>query len=133
MDRIKDFFTQKDAFAAACGIELLDVGEGTARAKLKLEKKHLNSVGVTHGGIIFTLADFVFAAASNSHGTVAVAINANIQYLKAAKEGILYAQAAEVSCGRKIAAYNIEVTDEANDKIAVFQGMVYRKDVRLEI
>jgi acyl-CoA thioesterase len=133
MDKIRDFFRQSDAFAAACGIELLDVGPGTARARLLLKKEHLNSIGVAHGGIIFTLADFVFAAASNSHGTVAVAINANIQYLKAAKEGTLYAQGTEVSCGRKIAAYNIEVTDEANDKIAVFQGMVYRKDAQLPI
>ncbi len=133
MDRIKDFFRQKDAFAASCGIELLEVGEGTATAKLELKKDHLNSVGVAHGGIIFTLADFVFAAASNSHGTVAVAINANIQYLKAAKEETLYARATEISCGRKIASYNIEVTNEAQDKIAVFQGMVYRKDAQLEL
>ena len=133
MDKIKEFFQSKDAFAAGCGIELLQVGQGTAKAKLDLQKEHFNSVGVAHGGIIFTLADFVFAVASNSYGTVAVAINANIRYLKAARTGTLYAQAAEVSCGRKIASYDIVVTDEAQEKIAVFQGMVYRKDVQLEL
>lgn len=133
MDKIKDFFQQNDAFAAACGIELLDVGEGTAKAKLHLKKQHLNGVGVAHGGIIFTLADFAFAAASNSHGTIAVAINANIQYLTAAKDETIYAEAKEISCGRKIASYNIEVTNESKQTIAVFQGMVYRKDAQLEL
>lgn len=131
MEKIKEYFSQKDAFAKKCGIELLDVGKGAAKAKVKLGPEHLNGVGIAHGGIIFTLADYVFAAASNSHGTVAVAINANISYLKAANEGILFAQAKEVSCSRKIASYSIEVTNEQNDVIAVFQGMVYRKDVPL--
>ncbi|MFA5553756.1 MAG: hotdog fold thioesterase [Phycisphaerae bacterium] len=131
MEKIKEFFGQKDAFAKKCGIELLQVGPGTAKASVKLKPDHLNGVGIAHGGIIFTLADYVFAAASNSHGTVAVAINANISYLKAAKEGVLTATAREVSCGRKIACYTIDVADRNNEIIAVFQGMVFRKDAPL--
>ncbi|MGD9110311.1 MAG: PaaI family thioesterase [Phycisphaerales bacterium] len=131
MEKIKSFFEQKDAFARKCGIELLEVGIGTAKAKVKLEPDHMNGVAIAHGGIIFTLADFVFAAASNSHGTVAVAINANISYLKAAQGGVLFAEAREISCSRKIASYAIDVTDEDGNKIAIFQGMVYRKDAPL--
>ncbi len=97
MEKIKEYFSQKDAFARKCGIELLEVGTGSAKARVKLTSEHHNGVGIAHGGIIFTLADYVFAAASNSHGTVAVAINANISYLKAAKDGSLYAQGREVS------------------------------------
>ena len=131
MEKIREFFKKGDLFAKKCGIELLEVGLGTAKAKLQLTKEHLNSVGLAHGGIIFTLADFVFAAASNSHGTVAVAINANISYLKAATEGTLFAEARELSCGRKIASYTVDVTNQDGGKIAVFQGMVYRKDAQL--
>jgi len=68
---------------------------------------------VVHGGAIFTLADLAFAAASNSHGTVAVAINASIWFVTAAREGTLYAEAKEVSRNPKLATYSIQVTDDS--------------------
>jgi len=85
-----------------------------------------------HGGAIFALADLVFAAASNSHGTVAVAINANISFLKASAGGTLFADAREISKNPKLGTYTIDVTNEDGDVIAVFQGMVYRKKDKIE-
>jgi hypothetical protein len=80
-----------------------------------------------------TLADLVFAVASNSHGTVAVAINANISFLKAAGQDTrtLFAEAKEVSRNFKLASYTVRVTDDQDDLIAIFQGMVYRKKDRI--
>jgi acyl-CoA thioesterase len=126
MERMEGFF-QKDRFAQSVGIELLEVSEGRARARLKIEERHLNAVGIVHGAAIFSLADLVFSMASNSHGTVAVAVNAGISFLKAASRGILFAEAEEISKNHKLASYTIRVTDERNDLIAIFQGMVYRK------
>lgn len=126
MQAIWDFF-KKDRFAAHSGIELLEIVEGRAKAKMPIQDCHRNGVGTVHGGAIFTLADLVFAAASNSYGTVAVAINAGIWFVKAAKDGVLYAEAREVSQNPKLAVYAIEVTDDAGDLIAKFEGMVYRK------
>ena len=80
---------QNDRFAARNDIELLEVGPGFARAKMTVHPHHWNGVGTVQGGAIFTLADFAFAAASNSHGTVAVAVNVNISFLKAGREGQL--------------------------------------------
>jgi acyl-CoA thioesterase len=117
----------KDAFAKHNGIELVEIGPGTARAVMRVGAEHLNGVGIVHGAAIFSLADFAFAAASNSHGVVAVAINANISFVKAAKSGILTADAKEQSINRKLATYLIDVTDEEDDLVATFQGMVYRK------
>ena len=126
MQAIWDFF-KNDRFAKHSGIELLEITPGRAKARMKIDDRHLNGVNVVHGGAIFTLADLVFAAASNSHGTVAVAINASIWFVKAAKEGTLYAEAREVSCNPKLAVYSIEVTDDAGELVAKFEGMVYRK------
>ncbi len=126
METIKEFL-KKDKFAKHCGIELLEVTEGKAKAKLDIQGHHLNSAGLVQGGVIFTLADLVFAAASNSHGTIAVAINASISFLKAATEGTLFAEAKEVSINPKLASYSIDVTNDTKEIIAVFQGMVYRK------
>ncbi|NLZ05224.1 MAG: PaaI family thioesterase [Phycisphaerae bacterium] len=126
MRAIKEFF-KNDRFAEHCGIELVEVGEGRAKTRMKIEDRHFNGVNVVHGGAIFSLADLAFAAASNSHGTVAVAINASIWYVKAGLSGTLFANAREVSLNPKLATYSIEVTDDAGEIIAVFEGMVYRK------
>ncbi|MBP8042627.1 MAG: PaaI family thioesterase, partial [Bacteroidales bacterium] len=74
----------KDRFARLLGIELLEVSEGKAISKMEIRDEHLNGVDIAQGGAIFTLADFTLAAAANSHGTVAVVINANINFIKAA-------------------------------------------------
>jgi len=126
MKAIWDFF-KNDRFAKHSGIALLDIGEGRAKAKMVINDSHLNGVNVVHGGAIFTLADLAFAAASNSHGTVAVAINASIWFVTAAREGTLYAEAKEVSRNPKLATYSIQVTDDSGDIVAHFEGMVYRK------
>ena len=117
----------KDRFARLTGIELLEVSEGKAKARLKISDQHLNGVGIAHGGAIFTLADFVFAAASNSHETVAVAINVSISYLKAVFTGTLVAEGWEVAINPKLASYTVQVRDERGNLVAIFQGMAYRK------
>lgn len=119
---------ENDQFARLCGIELVSVGMGVACARMAVGLEHLNGVGIAQGGAIFTLADFAFAAASNSYGTVAVAINVNISFLKAVKSGVLTAEAREVTRNSKLGTYTIEVKDAEGAVIAIFQGMVYRKD-----
>jgi acyl-CoA thioesterase len=119
---------ENDLFAQHVGIELIESAEGRAKAKLEIKKHHLNGVGLTQGGVVFTLADLVFAAASNSYGPVAVAINAGISFVKATTEGaVLIAEAKEVSRNAKLATYTILVTDEMQETVAIFQGMVYIK------
>ena len=65
---LKRFF-KRDRFAEFLGIELLEAGEGYARSRMQIGEEHLNGIGTVHGGAIFTLADFTFAVASNSHGS----------------------------------------------------------------
>ncbi len=122
----------QDRFASLAGIELLEAGEGRAKAKMKITDKHLNAVDTVQGGAIFTLADFAFAAASNSQGNIAVAINVSISFFKASNSGTLYAEAFEISRNNKIASYTVNITNEEGVNIAVFQGMVYIKKVSWE-
>ena len=120
-------FFRKDLFAGFVGIELIEAGEGRASARLAIGDHHRNGLGLVHGGAIFTLADLAFAAAVNSRGRAAVAIHCSISYLKAAAGDVLFAEAEEVSCGPKIAAYTIRITDASGEIIARFEGMAYRK------
>jgi acyl-CoA thioesterase len=126
MEDIKSFF-KKDNFVANVGIELLEVSPGYAKAKLDVEERHLNALKTVQGGALFTLADIAFAAAINAHGSTAVVINANMSFVKAATKGTLIAEAKETSIGPKIATYNVDITDDNGDIIAIYQGMGYRK------
>jgi acyl-CoA thioesterase len=129
MDATDEFF-EKDAWAREAGIELLDVSPGRATVRMAIDEHHRNSHGTVHGGAIFTLADTAFALASNSRGVPAAAINAHISYVTAASRGTLLARAEEFSLNPKIATYTVTVTDDEGAKVAIFQGMVYRKTPR---
>jgi acyl-CoA thioesterase len=132
MKVVKKYF-KNDRFAEHVGIELMEVSKGRARAKMKIKEHHLNGVNIAHGGAIFSLADLAFAVASNSHKTVALSINVSISYFKASVAGdTLTAEANEVSLNPKLATYEVRVTDEANDLIAIFLGTVYRKKDKIE-
>jgi len=127
MDEIAAFIRQNDRFAAHNGIELVEIAAGRAVARMALQPHHYNGVGTAHGGAIFTLGDLAFAAASNAYGTVAMGISVSIQYVKAARGGKLTATARETSFGPRLATYAVDITDDAGEVVAIFQGMVYRK------
>lgn len=109
---------KNDKFAEHTGIKLVEVKEGCATVEMEIKTFHLNGVGMVQGGAIFTLADYAFAAASNYKGFVTVGINANITYIKSPKGNKLIATAKEVSSGRKICNYIIDIVDENNEMIA---------------
>ena len=117
----------QDRFALEMGITLIEVREGYARASMEIQPRHHNGVGTAQGGAIFTLADLAFAAAVNSHGTIAVAINVSISFLKAVSGGTIFAEAREIAVGPKLASCTVHVTDGTGTLVAVFQGMAYRK------
>jgi len=122
----RNAFFEGDAFARHCGVELAEAGPGHAVTRLPIRPEHLNGVGVVHGGAIFAVADAAFAAASNSAGRTAVAININISYLRAAREGVLTARAREINPDKRIGGYRVDVTDDEGQVVAVFEGLVYR-------
>ncbi len=126
MEHVREYF-KKDRLAAYLGIEIVEVSPGCATVRMPVQDFHMNAVDVVHGGAIFSLADYAFAVSSNSHGTVALAIQASIYYLKAGRGGVLTATSREVTRNPKLATYHIEVKDDQENLIASFEGMVYRK------
>ncbi len=126
MDKIKKLF-EKDQYAKLSGIETLEINPGQAKCKMLIRDIHRNGLGMTHGGALFTLADFTFSIAANSHGRYCVSLNATISYVKAAINGTLFAEAKELSLNNKVGTYDVKITDEKNELIATFTGLAYRK------
>jgi len=132
IETIKKFF-KGDRLAEYLGIELVEVSMGKAVARMEVKDEHLNGINTVHGGAIFTLADFAFAVAANSHGKVTVAINVSISFMKAATSGTLTAIANEISLNPKIATYTVNICNEDGELIAIFQGLAYRKRDKIKV
>ncbi len=127
---IKDFF-KDDRYAALSGIELIDVKEGWAKARMEIKDFHLNAGNTVQGGAIFTLADLAFAAAVNSYGNLAVSIQTSISYFKAVSEGTLFAEARLINLHKKLASFHVDITNEKDELVATFTATAYRKEIPL--
>ena len=122
-------YIQKDPFSAHLGAEVEIVAPGHSRVSLEVTREMANFHGITHGSVIFALSDIAFAAASNSYGQIAVALNANISFLRATKPGDrLVAEGKEQHAGGRTALFDITVVNKrSGELIAKSQNLVYRK------
>ena len=121
-------FALKDKFAKHLNVEILDVKDGYAKIRLDVQPHFLNGAGIVHGGIIFSLSDYAFALAANAGEDSGLAINASIQFIKAAKlEDELFAEARLVSRSRRLGTYQISITDKDGVIFATSQSMAYFK------
>lgn len=131
--RLKRFFNERDRLCKLLGIQVTEIGHGWANTEMTIEEKHLNGADVAQGGAIFSLADLAFGAAANSHGSLALGVNASIAYTKGAPSGRLTAHARETALAGPLATYVVEVKNEGGETIATFQGTAYRKRDRLDL
>lgn len=123
---------EEEPFARKFGLHLLALDEGYSRVEMVVTPEMENIFGMTHGGALFALIDEAFETASNSHGTVAVALSMTVNYVAAPATGSrLTAEAREYSLTRKTANYDIKVHDERGQLIASCQALVYRKGIAL--
>jgi len=127
--RVGDYTSQRDRLRKLLGAQVVDVAPGYAKVVLTVEGKHLNAAGVCHGGVLFSLCDFAFAIAGNSHGRLGFAIEVSISFFRAANLGDqLVAEAREVHMGKRIGLFTMEVTNQRGEKIALAKGVSYHFD-----
>ena len=116
-----------DHFAEALGITVLELKDGYCKVSMKVQKRHTNALGFTHGGAIFSIADYAFAQACNFGDNVAVAVQVSINFLKpSVEEDILTAEAVKVSDGKTMGLYQVTVKNQ-NKMIALFSGLAFKK------
>ena len=134
-ERVKEaIFRQvaQEPFARKFGLKLAALDEGYSKVEMTFSPDMENMFGMAHGGALFALIDEAFETASNSHGTLAVALNLNITYVSSPQRGSrLTAEASEFSRTNRTANYSIRVTDEKGGLIASCQALVYRKGTPL--
>ena len=102
------------------GIDILEVADGYAKCCFKLEDKHRNALGSVMGGALFTLADFVFAVATNYNKPYSTVTSvSSISYLRGCRDGMIYAESRKIHNGRVSCTYEVDIKSGEGKLLAV--------------
>ena len=120
---------REDAYAAFLGAQVERIEPGYSRVSLTVSRAMLNFHGAAHGGLLFSLADIAFAAASNARGQTAVALQVSTSFMRAAQAGDrLVAECQEQDLNGPIGLYRITVRRHPDGELILqSQATVYRK------
>lgn len=113
----------RDGASSNLGMKLEEVKPGFARLRMAVRKDMLNSHGMCHGGIVFSLADSAFAVASNTHNAVTVAAAAAIDFLAPSHlHDELIAEARELWRSKRSGIYEVSIFNQHGESVALFRG-----------
>jgi acyl-CoA thioesterase len=119
---------ENEPFAKAMKIRLVELALGFSTVEMIYDPTHMNNIYArAHGGALFALIDEAFETASQTDGTIAVALNVNVTYVSSPEPGArLQSVAKRVSQTKKTASYDIRVTDGRDNLIATCSALAYR-------
>ena len=134
MEKIRDYRNRANAFGIQLGIYIEEIRENYARATKVVREGETNPAGTGHGGICFTMADAVAAAASSATGHASATVNADYQYLHSCYVGdTLTAVASEVKHGRTLCVYEVRITNQEDKLIGIGTFTFFIKDKMLPL
>lgn len=125
-DHVRHGMLAHDRATRALGMEITSMEPGHATITMAVRADMLNGFDTCHGGYITTLADSAFAFACNSRNTMTVASGLSVDFLAPGREGdVLTARAVEVSLAGRTGVYDVVVTNQRGESVAVFRGRSY--------
>jgi acyl-CoA thioesterase len=125
-EAVRDGMLAKDRATAALGMEILAIGPGTATLSMMVREDMLNGHDICHGGFMASLADSTFAFACNSYNELTVASGFAVDFLAPARlDDVLTARCIEVSKAGRTGLYDVELTNQRGERVAVFRGRSY--------
>jgi acyl-CoA thioesterase len=126
-ERVVNAMMARDAFSQWLGVKVLEIQPRIAKVSMMVRAEMVNGFGVSHGGIVYALADSALAFASNTHGRVTVSIENSITYPLPVHVGDeLTAFAEEESASNRLGYYRVTVRRRDGAIVALFRGTVYR-------
>ncbi len=119
---------ENEPFAQKMGIKLVELERGYSKVEMDYLPESMDNIYQrAHGGAIYSLIDEAFETSCQTHGTVAVALNINVSYTASPEPGArLTAVANEITRSKKIAHYDIQVTDDTGRLIATCKTIAFR-------
>jgi acyl-CoA thioesterase len=121
-----DMFAE-DAASRGLGMQIEAMGPGYAKLSMTVRADMLNGFKICHGGFITTLADSAFAFACNSSNELTVAAGIVVDFVAPARQGdLLTAEAREVTLAGRTGIYDVAVTNQSGQIVAVLRGRSHR-------
>jgi len=119
---------EAEPFSQAMKMRLVELESGHSVVEMVYQPEIMDNIySRAHGGAIYGLIDEAFETAGQTDGTIAVALNVNVTYVKSPVPGErLRAEARQISQTKRTAGYDIRVTDPKNQIIATCQALAYR-------
>ena len=114
---------RRDRASRMLGMTVIDRGPGHSVVRMTVTEDMTNGFAITHGGLVFALADTAFAIACNSGENLTVAAGADITFLKSTRAGDELTATADLRAqsGRS-GLYDVEVVDASGEIVAEFRG-----------
>lgn len=114
---------RNDRASASLGMVVERDEPGLAVVSMRVREDMTNGFAITHGGLVFTLADTAFAIACNEDERITVAAGADITFLKSTTAGqTLTATAVRRVVSGRTGIYDVSITDDTGDLVAEFRG-----------
>jgi 1,4-dihydroxy-2-naphthoyl-CoA hydrolase len=108
--------TAPTGFAEEVGVEWIDLDPDNARARIRIEPRHLQPFGIVHGGVYASLAESLCSAATygavRDDGLVAVGQSNDTTFLRPISDGYANATARSRHRGRTTWVWDVDVTDD---------------------
>lgn len=124
---IVSYLLKNDPFSQWMGVKILEADLGHCKIECRIRDEMLNGFDVTHGGIIFSLADTALAFSAATYGRVSLAIDNSISITKKSFSGsILTAESNKVSLTHKTGVFDVRLRNVQNEPVAFMKGTVYR-------
>lgn len=119
---------EAEPFSRSMKMKLVELESGYSVVEMIYQPEIMDNIYKrAHGGAIYGLIDEAFETAGQTDGTIAVALNVNVTYVKSPEPGVrLRAEARQISQTKRTAGYDIRVTDNENRIIATCQAVACR-------
>ena len=119
---------ENEPFAKKLGMKLVELELGYSKVEMDYRPDAMDNIYQrAHGGAIYSLIDEAFETSCQTHGDVAVALNVNVTYISSPEPGVrLCAISKETSKSKKIAHYDVSVTDGTGNLIATCKCIAFR-------
>lgn len=126
-DLVRERMFAADRASQALGLQVTHMAPGAATLTMRVRADMLNGFAICHGGLITTLADSAFAFACNAGNEFTVAAGLAIDFLAPAREDdVLTAVAVEVSQSGRSGLYDVSVTNQRGERVALMRGRSHR-------
>ena len=123
----RDGMFARDRAAHGLKMRITHIAPGQATVEMPVRDDMLNGFDICHGGFITTLGDTAFAYACNSYNEMTVASGLSVDFVAPGRPGdVLVAEAKEVSQAGRTGVYDVTISNQKSEVIALFRGRSYR-------